>query len=204
MKNLKTIILTALISVILTSGICVVAVKISAKDVGFTASNEEWKVNNVNDAVNDLYESSKNAESEKIYIVKDGVVQEGYELILDNATQNYDNENGFLEVIKTNNTYIGYAAFKVDLTDYKYVCGTIAKYTFDSEGFMSAAKLISIQNSLTKDSKEVHASTTDWEHADPGIVQVDDLTGEKYIVVSGYYYNHPRYSFKIKDLWLEK
>ena len=55
-KTLKVAVLTAIISVLLTSGICVVAVNLSAKDIGFTSTNEGWKVTNVEDAINDLFD----------------------------------------------------------------------------------------------------------------------------------------------------
>lgn len=44
---------------IFTSG--VVAAKLTAKDIEFTSTNEEWNVNNVEDAMNDLYNANKEA-----------------------------------------------------------------------------------------------------------------------------------------------
>jgi len=52
----KSIIITAIISVLLTSAVGVVAAKLTAKDIHFTSTNEEWNVDNVEDAMNDLYD----------------------------------------------------------------------------------------------------------------------------------------------------
>lgn len=54
-KTLKTVILTAIISISLVTGVGVAAITLTAKEIGFTSTNEEWKVTNVEDAVNDLY-----------------------------------------------------------------------------------------------------------------------------------------------------
>ena len=54
-KVIKSLLFVVGVASIFTSG--VIAAKLTAKDVGFTASNEEWKVDNVEDAVNDLYAS---------------------------------------------------------------------------------------------------------------------------------------------------
>ena len=51
LKSIIAMLLVALIS----SGISVAAVSITAKDIGFTSSDEGWEVTNVEDAMNDLY-----------------------------------------------------------------------------------------------------------------------------------------------------
>ena len=66
--KLKTIILTAIVCFSI-SGIGVVAVNILANDIGFTPNDEEWQVNNVNDAMNDLYELADKPTSEQISFV---------------------------------------------------------------------------------------------------------------------------------------
>jgi len=63
--KLKTIILTAIVCFSI-SGIGVVAVNILANDIGFTPNDEEWQVNNVNDAMNDLYELTDKPASKTI------------------------------------------------------------------------------------------------------------------------------------------
>ena len=65
-KVIKSILLVVGVVFIFTSG--VVAATLTAKDVGFTASNEEWQVNNVEDAVNDLYNISKNYTTNSIIL----------------------------------------------------------------------------------------------------------------------------------------
>jgi len=67
--TIKTLIIAIMVTAILSGTVGVIAVKLSAKDVGFTASNEEWQVNNVEDAVNDLYKIGID-NSEEIYIAK--------------------------------------------------------------------------------------------------------------------------------------
>ena len=55
-KTLKVGILSSLVSIVATGGIAVAAVSLSAKEIPFTSNDENWQVNNVEDAVNDLYE----------------------------------------------------------------------------------------------------------------------------------------------------
>ena len=74
MKINKKILLTSIISVVLSSIISVAAVKLSAKEIGFTSSNEGWNVDNVEDAINDLYE----LELERPKIIKDYVHKVSY------------------------------------------------------------------------------------------------------------------------------
>lgn len=56
-KIMKVSLLVFIGLFIFTSG--VVAAKLSAKDIGFTSANEEWNVDNVEEAVNDLYSISQ-------------------------------------------------------------------------------------------------------------------------------------------------
>ena len=55
MKLDKKIIITSIICFLISGTIGVVAYKAAAKDITFTPSNENWQVDNVEDAVNDLY-----------------------------------------------------------------------------------------------------------------------------------------------------
>lgn len=59
-KTLKVAVLTAIISILLTGGICVSAVALKADDIIYNPSNSEWKVDNAEDALNNLYELSAN------------------------------------------------------------------------------------------------------------------------------------------------
>lgn len=74
MKSDLKIILSFLIG-ILFSGITVyAATTYLSRDVSFTPSDENWKVSNVEDALNDLYEkASLNTEENKFYISNLGV-----------------------------------------------------------------------------------------------------------------------------------
>jgi len=58
-KIIKISLFVIFILFIFTSG--VVAAKLTAKDIGFTSTNENWNVTNVEDAVNDLYEANSEA-----------------------------------------------------------------------------------------------------------------------------------------------
>jgi len=69
MKINKKILLTSIISGVLSSTITVAAVSLSAKEIGFTSTDSEWLVENVEDAVNDLYKIGID-NSEEIYIAK--------------------------------------------------------------------------------------------------------------------------------------
>ena len=66
-NNIKIIAITALITTLLVGGTCVVAATLTAKDIGFTSNNEGWQVNNVEDAVNDLYELGKNGKPAVVF-----------------------------------------------------------------------------------------------------------------------------------------
>ena len=57
-KTFKTIALTSIITTVLLVSVGVVAYKAVAKEVSFTPINENWQVDNVEDAVNDLYDKT--------------------------------------------------------------------------------------------------------------------------------------------------
>jgi len=62
MKRLnKKVLLLIILTAIISSTISVAAVKLTAKEIGFKSSDETWQVNNVEDAVNSLYNESKNS-----------------------------------------------------------------------------------------------------------------------------------------------
>ena len=65
-KVFKTVSLLLVCMLMFTSG--VVAAKLSAKDISFTSNDEEWIVNNVDDALNDLYDLIENEKITKIEI----------------------------------------------------------------------------------------------------------------------------------------
>jgi len=58
-KTLKIVLLTAFITVLLTISVGVAAVVLTARDIPFASTDENWKVNNVEDAMNDLYKNGK-------------------------------------------------------------------------------------------------------------------------------------------------
>ena len=57
-KSLKILLLILVCTIMFISG-GAAAVSLTAKDVVFTSSHEDWKVDNVEDAMNDLYNISK-------------------------------------------------------------------------------------------------------------------------------------------------
>ena len=68
MKINKKILLTSIISAVLASTISVAAVTLSAKEIGFTSTDSEWLVENVEDAVNDLYQISSTSSINRILL----------------------------------------------------------------------------------------------------------------------------------------
>lgn len=54
-KTLKAVIIAVVITVIITGGIGVTAMQFFADKIMFTPSDSEWEVNNVADAIDDLY-----------------------------------------------------------------------------------------------------------------------------------------------------
>lgn len=65
-KIFKIVSLLFVCMIMFTSG--VVAARISAKDIGFTSSDEGWEVDNVEEAMNDLYDLIENQKITKIEI----------------------------------------------------------------------------------------------------------------------------------------
>ena len=68
----KEIILTFIITAIIFSSIGVLAVSLTAKEIGFTSTNEGWEVDNVEDAMNDLYEIGIEASNTNIHNLGEG------------------------------------------------------------------------------------------------------------------------------------
>ena len=58
-KDLRLVVITAIITTLIVSGIGVVAAKLTAKDIGFTSKHEGWEATNVEDAMNDLFKIGK-------------------------------------------------------------------------------------------------------------------------------------------------
>lgn len=58
--NFKIIITIVITSIICISTTVYASYKYFAKDIGFTPKNENWQVDNLEDAVNDLYENKEN------------------------------------------------------------------------------------------------------------------------------------------------
>jgi len=54
-RTLKIVVLTSIISILLTSSIGVVALTLYADDIIYTPANTNWKIDNAESALNDLY-----------------------------------------------------------------------------------------------------------------------------------------------------
>ena len=65
--NVKSMLLGVLLSGLVFGVINVVAVTLTAKDIKFTSNDSEWEVDNVNDAIDDLYALGVNAGINKTY-----------------------------------------------------------------------------------------------------------------------------------------
>jgi len=66
-SNIKIIAITAIITTLLVGGLGVAAVTLTAKDIGFTSTNEGWEADNVEDAMNDLYVLGKNKKTGVVF-----------------------------------------------------------------------------------------------------------------------------------------
>ena len=74
MKLDKKIIITAIICFLISGTVGVVAYKVGAGDVSFTPENENWQVDNVEEAMNDLY----NEKSELTLVFQPGSNQTAF------------------------------------------------------------------------------------------------------------------------------
>jgi len=72
MKSNKKFIIGMLFGILLASTVGVVAVKLTAKEIPFTSEDVEWQVDNVEDAMNDLFVLGKAASNVKIYKLGEG------------------------------------------------------------------------------------------------------------------------------------
>ena len=96
-KTVKVWILSSLISIIATSGIAVAAVSLNAKEIPFTSKDENWQVDNVEDAMNDLYDLGKIASNAKVYKLGNGFSFDITNIVGAENVGNYD-ANNFLVV----------------------------------------------------------------------------------------------------------
>jgi len=92
-KTVKVGILSSLVSILATSGIAVAAVSLSAKEIPFTSNDENWQVDNVEDAVNDLYGLGIEASNAKIYKLGDGFSFDITDIVGEENVGNYDADN---------------------------------------------------------------------------------------------------------------
>jgi len=97
-KTLKAVILTAIITTLIVGGTCVAAVALTAKEIGFTSTNEGWNVTNVEDAMNDLYVE---ANKTKIYNLGIGTSFDIKELYPDIDYTKLNDSNFILEPMTT-------------------------------------------------------------------------------------------------------
>ena len=67
MKNKLKVILGTIVGIIIGTSITVYAYNYQAKDIGFKPTNEAWKVDNVEDAINQLYNNTNNKDAINIY-----------------------------------------------------------------------------------------------------------------------------------------
>ena len=135
----------------------------------------------------------------RTFIIKDGVVQNGFEMKTNEATTTYDSGLGMLKVHFTG-TNVAAIYFIVDLTNYNKICrltknltdgngswNTSARYTVISDAVLNATDMSSLSNKL-----------------DAEFANVEALNGNKYINIVSYAGNsNGDYDYYIKDLWLE-
>ena len=123
MKKVKVFLLVVGGIVLFLAG-GVVAATLTAKDIGFTSSNEEWNVDNVEDAMNDLYDKSKTAVS-KVYIpsIQLSSGAGGYTSIYSYSVSKFDTKDyntfkiGEVSVTGSTLRYISVTGYKTDGTN---------------------------------------------------------------------------------------
>ena len=139
----------------------------------------------------------------KKYIIKDGVIQSGYSIILDNVTAQLDSTNKRLLIKKSNTKYNGWCAFSIDMTYIKKVC--VITEPYKPNNLWSTFVVIQIVDSLKKNSETIFGNgVSSNQLPSNGCIITTTITGAKNILVSAYGIdNIDQYSFYIHDLWFE-
>lgn len=139
----------------------------------------------------------------KKYIIKDGVIQNGYSIILDNATAQLDSTNKRLLIKKSNTKYNGWCAFSIDVTNINKIYVITESYKPDN--LWSAFVVMQIIDSLYKNTSNIfgHAPVPNSLPTN-GCMNIESITGLKNILISSYGIdNIDQYSFYIHDLYFE-
>ena len=135
----------------------------------------------------------------RTFIIKDGVVQDGFEMKTNEATTTYDNTLGMLKVHFTGTNSVA-VYFIVDLTNYNRICRLTKNLTDGNGSWNNTARYTVISdNVLNITEPGAIANKSDAEFAN-----VESLSGNKYINIASYAGNaNGDYDYYIKDLWLE-
>ena len=133
----------------------------------------------------------------RTFIIKDGVVQNDFEMKTNEATTTYDSELGMLKVhfTGTNNAAV---YFIVDLTNYNKICRLTKNLTDRNGSWNSTARYTVISDNV------LNTTDTTQLKLDAEFANVEGLSGNKYINIVSYAGNaNGDYDYYIKDLWLE-
>lgn len=124
---MRKLIIGFILGIILCSGV-VYAANYYAKDVTYISDDEKWKVSNVNEALDSLYEIGKNSGPKEIYIPRISY-QNGYKS--SGNTSYLDMVRGYTEIDVTGYSTLTVASI-VSTADYSTTAADIIG--FDSEG----------------------------------------------------------------------
>ena len=78
MKNIKGYIISFVLGAIVFSGVTVFASTLLSKDITFTPTKEDWQVSTVEEAINDLYDYSREDTMEKLLFTYQDNASYGY------------------------------------------------------------------------------------------------------------------------------
>ena len=135
----------------------------------------------------------------RTFIIKDGVVQDGFEMKKNEVTTTYDSELGMLKVHFTGTNSVA-IYFIVDLTNYNKICRLTKNLANGNGSWNNSARYTVISdNVLTETDANTIGAKLDAEFAN-----VENLSGNKYINIVSYAASATGdYDYYIKDLWLE-
>ena len=125
-------------------------------------------------------------EGKRTYIVKDGVVQDGYEILHNKSNTGKDltYENGYIEVITA--SWVG---FYIDMTNINWIC---AKFTTEGTKYNPLQAYIGTTD-ISKNSVSCNVPGTNT-------LNVSSYTGKYYVA---WLYQAGGYAMKIYDIWYE-
>lgn len=163
-KNLRVVILTAVISAIFTCSITVAAVHMTAKEIPFTSTDETWNADNVEDAMNDLYVLGVTANNVKMESLGTGT-SHSYDMkaLYPDEYQNFTVDDFVVEV-KSGSNSSKYSCSQCTLNNTDHTSSSSGSYSL-TKNYDATTGIFTASASVSSSGSIQRYNGTFWSHS---------------------------------------